>query len=539
LPSQDAFNSDVPVYVWNAWTAHEALDAGQWPLHSPAAHYPEGIDLGFHSHTLMLSLVAYPFSNPILGMNVGLWLCLVLGATFAACLARAWGAAWLPATVVGLLFGFNAYALARLPEHYNLVTLAWVPLYVGAFHRAFGWQLGHWLPAMVRPGWVSACVLLGAFGALGDYYNPLFMVLYSVLVWLVWALALPMVQWRNWRLWAGIGAGVLVLHGLQLALRAWGVPDRDGHWWGADLYQLVAWPEQARWLPGHWDDAWQAPIHNRLGLVESVMYLGVVVWACLVGGLWHWRRLAVPQRVWLLVGIGLLLYMHPSIRMLGKHWLNGPTGWLHFVPGLNHLRCPARAVSVVMVVLPLMGAVALGRSRRAEWIGAAALLVSAVEFWPKPVPVMNYAQPPVAFVQLAQLPTGPLLELPTGLRDGQRMLGWLDNRSLAWQTHHHHPIYGVYLARLPAQAFAAKEQDLVWAALLDAMEPGKSPPDSLTAAAVQAWLCRQRPRYLLQWPSHNTPAWTAWLQQHLAPHLESQTEIEGYRLWALRTESFD
>jgi hypothetical protein len=93
-------------------------------------------------------------------------------------------------------------------------------------------------------------------------------------------------------------------------------------------------------------------------------------------------------------------------------------------------------------------AVALAKSKpRAPYLIAIAVLL-LVDFLPSPIPLVALDRP-AAYVELGRRPAGAVLELPLGIRDGFGEVGRLDHRTLYYQTFHHQPILGGFVARLP------------------------------------------------------------------------------------------
>jgi len=149
----------------------------------------------------------------------------------------------------------------------------------------------------------------------------------------------------------------------------------------------------------------------------------------------------------------------PPIRFMGRddvNWLALPYAWLWVLfPPWRLAGVPVRMmvmVQLVAAVLASAGVRAMLAERRG-WLLAAALLVTAIEYWPAPMRLTDPAVP--AYVEeLRDLPGGAVLDLAS-------------NAPLAmyYQTIHGKPIAFGYISRTPASVDA---QDQELAALIRA-----------------------------------------------------------------------
>ena len=116
------------------------------------------------------------------------------------------------------------------------------------------------------------------------------------------------------------------------------------------------------------------------------------------------------------------------------------------------------------------------------------LALVLVDLWPRPRQV-TALETPEPYRVLRSLPSGAVLEVPFGMRDGFGELGRLDHRVLFYQTIHEKPLMGGFIARMSPRVRAAHVDDPVLGPLLrlsagEALEsdPPRDSSDSLACA---------------------------------------------------------
>jgi hypothetical protein len=215
---------------------------------------------------------------------------------------------------------------------------------------------------------------------------------------------------------------------------------------------------------------------SRLGLdsIEGIAWPGLVVLVALVGG---WRALRGrpgAARWWAAAAVFSVWSLGPFLTVCG--WNTGlvlPGMFLRFVPVVANARIPGRAIVVVAVASAMLLAHVLaavsptwGRGRK---LGVLLLLVLDCATAPL---ALYRVEPNHIYTYLAsQSPTGSVLELPLGIRDGFGETGHFDHRALYYQTVSGWPIMGGFVARMPDKVKAWYQQTPIVSSLLKLSDP--------------------------------------------------------------------
>jgi hypothetical protein len=156
-------------------------------------------------------------------------------------------------------------------------------------------------------------------------------------------------------------------------------------------------------------------------------------------------------RAWLLLAAAFFaVAMGPFVRIDGVDTgIPGPFALLRYLPGLANARMPGRAIVVVQLAAAVLTAMVLARRTRHWWDGAGWLIFLLMEATPHPTPLLALPRPDAVDAAIvSSAAAGSVLELPTGLRDGFGMIGWLDHRALVHQMRHERPLVGGFVARM-------------------------------------------------------------------------------------------
>lgn len=220
--------------------------------------------------------------------------------------------------------------------------------------------------------------------------------------------------------------------------------------------------------------AWTTALYERLGIdrSESAVWIGVAPLALLFFAVGR-RRLSPAVNAYLWIGAVFFVWsLGPYLRIFGYNTaFMMPQTFLRFVPVLANARIPGRAFTVVALMVAVIGALGLAaiESSQRRRVARLALALVVLDFWPMPHPSTPIDHPGI-YAILNGLPAGTLLEIPIGVRDGFGQRGNLDHMSLFYQTIHHHPQVGGFVARLSSRIKAAYEADPILGPLLDLSE---------------------------------------------------------------------
>ena len=437
----------------------------------------------------------------------------------------------LPALLAGLSFSGAAYVSVHLLGHFNLIhawtlplfALAWIPLverpssiaalragaalaiviYTDYYYAVFAgvFAVVWWLTQTVSANWSAtrrrppARILLAA--ALALLAVDLVLMGWSLAsggttrnlltgLWLVAAIG-ALAVWRvrikasfNGR--AGFGRAVAVTAAACLALT---VPIAI-----AAIRLITAGDyvtESPRWLSGargldvaslvfgHPLNTWIGPAVRRLygavgaNVLEQTAWLGLAPLAILAAA---WRRRPRWTRdPWAVVGLVFLIWALGPFLTIARFetGLVLPEAVLRYLPLLSNARIPGRALIVVQLAASILCARALVRL---QWDKVAILGVVAVALADSataPYPLYRMPEPGAveAYLRDAAHGTGAILELPAGIADGFGGIGLWDQRVLAWQMAHGHPIVGGSSGRTPDRLKRAYLNDPVLGPMFD------------------------------------------------------------------------
>jgi hypothetical protein len=307
----------------------------------------------------------------------------------------------------------------------------------------------------------------------------------------IWLLALiTLLVWKSPRLrfprvhaealpWRALATGAVVLVVLLLPLVVQAARLFAQHDYASQTYLWRSAPPGidvgALVLGNPWSPlygGWIRDLYARLGIhaVESVAWLGIVPVGCLLFAASRLRAQAEVRRWLVLIALFLVWALGPYLMVFGAN--SGfilPQTLLRFVPLLANARMPGRAfvmvvLGVAMIVACVLASLATNPRRRRMLIAFAALLILA-DYWSAPPPLVTLDRPRL-YQALRSLPSGPVLDLPLGLRDGFGERGHLDHRALFYQTLHEHPLAGGFVARLSPRIQRAYDEDPILSALL-------------------------------------------------------------------------
>jgi hypothetical protein len=461
-----SYEGDSRLLIWTlAWDSHAILE--RLPLFDANIFYPARPALAWTEHHLGIALFALPVyaltASPVLAYWTVWLLAFPLNALAMYALARRLTHSHVAAFMGGLVYAFCFFRMHHAHGHVQLLWTWPLPLIPLALER--------WLQAPTS-GWALIVAGLVVIQALASWYLAVMAALLVLVTVLVLFRGQPMTK-RH----AAVGIQVLLLTAGVLLWLAWpyfslrtpGVAEAAAHAADATAYLM---PPENTWL-GQWLLA-NTSLEPRWIWGEQTLYIGITTLA--LSGIGLKRALATGD--WL--ALALLLTGLLALALSFGPSASGVTPFDLFarLPGMSLLRAPARFALLVMLALAAL--VAFGAAALHERLGrrgpvaiallAALMLAEAyvVKFpggKPQPFPV------PRVYRQLAQLPPGAVLSLPTyrGTPEAFR-----ESDYLLYSTAHWKPIVNGYgraeppahgdnlavLARFPAQEAARRMREL-------------------------------------------------------------------------------
>jgi hypothetical protein len=246
---------------------------------------------------------------------------------------------------------------------------------------------------------------------------------------------------------------------------------------GADALALFAPNPNHPWFGDTWR-TWLATRPN--GYVENVATITIV--AVVVVALAVWRYRFRPPRLWVLLAAFFgALTLGPFVHVAGVNtYLPGPWALLRYVPVITAVRMPTRFAIVLMMAIAVLFGLAVAHiadrhpARRRLILAAIGL---ALGFELAPFPRTTYSAPVPAIYQVIR--DDPrnvrVLELPFGIRDGERSQGNFTAASQYYQTFHGKRLIGGYLSRVSNRHIARTREIPMVEHLIQLSENGKPP----------------------------------------------------------------
>lgn len=512
---------DDPALTWNLWWIGERLvNQLEWDIfHVDWMFWPLGINLAFYTLTPLNGLLSLPFqfalslpfaSNTILFLTFGL-------AAYGGFLLTRWllsryqvfnrEAIWWASLLAGGIYAFASPKLfyAALGQ-YNIASSLWIPFAV------------FYLLRMAERRTYRDPLLAGlffSFQAWAELTFASFLLLFILLLtlWQVSTLLFTRRQ-RGVRqrlvglarslLLFGLSAGV----GLSPFLYAM-LPDllAEGDFFtsGGGFADVFSADLLGLWVPTRLHPifgAWTATLPFP-GDKGQHLYVGYsVLLAGLAGAVWLWRTRKGAGLFWpLMVLIFTWFALGPILRIGGEpSGFPGPFTLLSQLPFFNGNRYPSRFSVMILMgasVLASFGLAAL--LHRLPHAPARRIVILTFgmfflfEHLVIPLPLSKAQVPPVYKTIEAQSSGGALLELPTGWRNGARILGRSDIVLMTqqlYQTEHGLRRLGGNTSRNPEYKFtyfarAPLINELIVLMQADALDPNGEP--YLDSAIHEDW----------------------------------------------------
>jgi hypothetical protein len=211
--------------------------------------------------------------------------------------------------------------------------------------------------------------------------------------------------------------------------------------------------------------------YSRFGIdmMEQVGWIGIVPVVVIAYAVARRTRLDRAAVRWTLVAAFFAIWSLGAYLVVAglDTGMPLPQALVRFVPFLSNARMPGRAFVMVQLASTLLCAIAATRGQWPRWAVLMLTAVAVADGASMPFPM--YQLPRGGQIEAALAKSGARLivvELPVGLRDGFGEVGQFDHRALVYQTFHHRPIAGGFVARLAPRVRRQYEADATLAALL-------------------------------------------------------------------------
>jgi len=531
---------DDPALAWNLWWAKVRLVDQINPdlFHAGWMFHPIDINLAFYTLTPLNGLLSLPLQTAfslVVANNVLLLAAFVLGGYGAFLLAydllnqvspRPTTApqdplrAPIPHAFFAALFAGVVYAFASAKLFYaalgqfNIASSQWIPfcaLYLVRTARAATMR------EAMRQGALAGLFLVLQSWAELTYAT--FLLIFAALL-LLWRLAGWLHDRRHTegaippQVWGagGVVTGLVFLAGIAPFLWAM-LPDLrvEGDFFGAgggfaDVFSadLMGYLAPTRLHP--WFGAWAAtlPFPNDKG---QQIFLGYGTLLLAIAGIVYLVRAgnAARRLAWLWGGALLLFWLltlGPHLRWAGQDLpVPGPFALVSRLPFFSGNRYPSRysvmflLAAAVLAAAGLRWLLAAASARRATGVLGVVTLLFLVEHLSAPLPLSDFRVPPI-YTRLANMAgDGAVLELPTGWRNGARVLGKSDVLIMMqewYQTTHGMRRLGGNTSRNPAYKFQYFTQAPLIGDLIALMNADRPHIEAVVTAQMDALIEQDR-----------------------------------------------
>ena len=453
LGLHDPGGTDIYMKVWDYWYVESGTsmrEAGPFG-HTRMLFFPDGVDLGFHSLSLVHASVVWALARLngfVSGFNLAALLLLMAAGWSAFLLLREMVVDAHAAFYGAVLFAFPPWAIAHLSRHPDLMGVFGMPLLLLATRRAL--ETG-------RARWAAAAALAAGLLVYTGFY--LVVVAALTLVPVVTAFGTAGGRWRKAAFWGPVAA-LALLSALVLLPRL--LPMLRSREILAEVvdakYRSERSVDALSFVVPCGNPVLAAPrcVGERSTRLDEALYLGLVPLGLAFAGL---ARREERRRVagWLALAGAFLLLTLGSTLVVGGHRFAGfpmPRDGLAELLPIPFRAIRAPRLYFLGVLLPFSIASAFGLrallsrvpGKRAK-LAVLALVgtLTLAERWMGELEAADLTVSPFYRQLAGDAPEGALIELPIG-RDASK-------RYLLYQTVHHRPIAEGAISRVPANAY--------------------------------------------------------------------------------------
>ena len=465
-------SGDTLQNMWNLWWTRWAAAHGNFfPLHTSMLYHPDGVSLAFHPLELFngwLAVVCGTVLSMTATYNLISLLTFVGSGLAMYTLVRYTSGSRIAAFVAGIIFTFSPFRMSRVFHgNLELYSTQFIPLVVWSLARmskdhkrryAVGAAVLFWLTAMcslyLAAGTGILVAMLFAFDMWGMRRRRLRLKNWGLFTLVTGALMCSVVLPMVWNL------EEFLYESGRVAQPVAGSADVVGFF----VPDATVMPSILRFgSPAVARDIQRVYAQFGGNPCEKTVFLGYTVLAMTAVSVGLTRSSAV--RRWLLIaGVFFVLCLGPIVRVGGHDTLPSIAYMLlHKLPMYELARAPSRWAGFLMLGLAMVvghGCAALQRRLAwPAWATALAGFVMFAEFLIVPLRLdARVSHVPAYYHDLArQDVSGAILDVPVDVYGAQGPA----SEYMLYQTVHHHPIVGGYIARSPRNALSVFERPLI------------------------------------------------------------------------------
>jgi len=521
-------NGDAHQYYWNIFNLEEQIHQFKNPFYSNYIFAPEGTSMVMHTYTPILGLFSLVIDNNILALNIFLFLNFILSAIGAYLLCYKYNSNPILSISAGIVYAFCPYKILHLIEHYHLLFTAAVPFFILSFLKAFEFYKGGFFPKVINKKYVLYCFVLGVILFLSDYYAT-FSILYFCLFYALYYKFVAGINYRSLKFWVITIAILVVCHILLHQFKVHGVNNKGALWWSGDLWGYIIPHFNSQWLYNDRFAQIEKAIYHYPGSVEYSMFLGYSVLLLLVVFIVWLFNHSLTEGLKPIAFLALVFFLMtvPDLKFGGKSLFNLPLSFFHYIPFFNNIRSPTRMLPMVALCFMPLGLYVISSliSRRPQLnyvIGFVLIMLLVIEYKPVNYPIVKVSAVPEVINKLKIMPSGNLLYIPFGVRDGFIEQGKFQTKKLWYQTIHGKPLIDGYISRLSSATKEKFKAEIF--SVMDSMQTDRT--------YVLANVHFNLPvRYILVEPEYRSN-FEAFFDEVLnKKRVNSKLEIDGYLLY--------
>ena len=536
---------DASQFFWNAYHFKKSFPDVCKILYTNDILYPEGVSLLVNSNTYIYGIAGLFSKNSYLSFNIIVALSFILSGVAAYLLCRKYIDNKFLCALAGFIFAFSPYKLIRLTGHYNLLLTFTIPLIFICFAKIVTLKDDKINFNFDKK---NCLIFFGLFGftLLLDYV-VVFHALYLCAAYLFALVALT-IKWKKSKtqlIIIGVSS-LVVVHFIIRGLRLLGVDDRGAFWWGNDSASFFIPSYNSLFYKNIDPSIW---FHQHPEGIESVMFLGytfiLLSFFAFVFYIRNFQYLSVQLKLLFITCIVLCMLSIPSMKILGKEIFNMPTSSIHFIPFFNNVRIAGRIIMLISLILPILSLYYLDKKIKQRYSLTAAVSaanISAViigfllfiEFFPAKYEFTKQADIP-NFVYKIENNGNSILNIPFGIKDGNKMLGQFECKNLFYQTVYHAPILDGYTSRIKDKVFLAYQENTIANELLNYSKDTTSQFNALNNK-LSEYISENAIGYIIISPSHRNRRFESVIEAALMKKYNKLNceEEEGYKIIKLK-----
>lgn len=437
---------DILQVYWNTWHFSFSLKSFTNPFITNYQLFPIENSLWMHAYTPFFGVINLFVNNPVLAINLGLFLTFTLGSVFAYKLMGLFINNKVYRFIASTFYLFNLYTINKIGIHYNLVLIVVSPLLIYTLIKAISVNADK---IYFHKKYVVQSALLILVNFLFDYYALFYALSFIILYVFYFKYFKTWINNFTWKKSLFLVVFFLLMHIIIRLLRISGVAEKGALWSAADVrsYVLSSTSLYPDWL------------RLNVDLIsEHSLFVGYVLLMSLVIILFIKKK---DNYTGFLL-FSLIVYAivsAPVFRINNKDLFYFPNGIIHFIPFVNNVRNPSRFLEMIFLLMSILifRKVELMKPKLEYlWISGIFILSSieqnayAKEYLKvKKIDVKNIDKYNSIYTVKNKLPvSAAILPIPFGVRDGFEQFGEFDETVYIEQSIHNLKVSSGYYSRI-------------------------------------------------------------------------------------------